>query len=61
MRLVLDTNVLSKLCHPTKHRDVIEWLAKLLTDQSTEECVIYVPEIADYELRRELMRMVAKR
>lgn len=60
MKLVLDTNVLSKLCHPTKHRDVAEWLGKLLADESIEERIIYVPEIADYELRRELLRMVAK-
>ena len=38
--------------HPRPNRDVVEWIKNLL--QSGAE--ILVPEIADYEVRRELLR-----
>lgn len=54
--IILDTGILSILCHRTAHPDVVaarKWLANL-RDQRIE---IAVPEIADYELRRSLLRI----
>jgi predicted nucleic acid-binding protein len=54
--IILDTGVLGLLCHRTAHPDVIAvrtWLASL-RDQHIE---VAVPEIADYELRRSLLRI----
>jgi predicted nucleic acid-binding protein len=54
--IILDTNVLGKICHRSSHVDVIaiqDWLA-LLRDRKLE---IAIPEIVDYELRRSLIRM----
>jgi predicted nucleic acid-binding protein len=58
MSLMLDTNVLSKLCHPRKFADVSRWLESLLKKSPPERVI--VPELADYELRRELIRMIGK-
>ena len=59
MKLLLDTNVLTRLCHP--HKDVNlhinEWLEKLLGFSSF---TVIVPEIADYEVRRGLMHVALK-
>ncbi|WP_438010553.1 hypothetical protein WME89_19075 [Sorangium sp. So ce321] len=55
MILVLDTNILGKLVHPNArvHAPVLQRLAQR---QVTEPGVIFrVPEISDYELRRELV------
>lgn len=54
--IVLDTGVLGMLVHPTETgepRECKAWLKQL----DTQGVVVYVPEIADYELRRELLRM----
>jgi predicted nucleic acid-binding protein len=59
MRLMLDTNVLGKLCHPSKHKDVAIWLETALANAASP-VTIYLPEIADYELRRELLRLIGK-
>ena len=57
--LVLDSGILGRLCHP--RRDVSDpltaWLADRLTDDPDGE--VYVPEIADYELRRKLLHLMA--
>ncbi|MBD6614891.1 type II toxin-antitoxin system VapC family toxin [Komarekiella sp. 'clone 1'] len=50
--ILLDTHPLSKVTHPKIYSKVQEWL-KFLRENKT---VIRVPEIADYELRRELLR-----
>lgn len=50
--ILLDTNPLSKVTHPKIDPKVQQWL-KSLRDTKT---FIRVPEIADYELRRELLR-----
>ena len=50
--IVLDTGILSKITHPRMHEDVKSWFQGHLRHGST----ICVPEIADYELRRELLR-----
>lgn len=58
MRILLDTNVLGYVCHPRKHEDVRAWFNGLLTqDPPLHE--ILIAEIADYELRRELLRIKA--
>ena len=54
MRLMLDTNVLVKICHPTAYLDVKEWFrAMLARGDSGPEIVISV--LADYEIRRGLV------
>ncbi|MFO0609838.1 MAG: PIN domain-containing protein [Polyangiales bacterium] len=52
---VLDAGPLGRICHPRKYEDAREWLRKALW--AGDE--IYVPEVADYELRRELLRIGA--
>ena len=50
--VLLDTGPLGMVSHPRPNRDVVEWVKNLL--QSGAE--ILVPEIADYQVRRELLR-----
>ncbi|MBE9054640.1 type II toxin-antitoxin system VapC family toxin [Sphaerospermopsis sp. LEGE 08334] len=50
--ILLDTHPLSKVSHPKIDPKVQQWL-KSLRDTNTE---LRIPEIADYELRRELLR-----
>jgi len=50
--VLLDTHPLSQVVHPRIKPEVINWLQSL---QKTETA-LRVPEIADYELRRELLR-----
>jgi len=54
VRLLLDTGVLGWICHPRKHADVRAWFRRALRAH-----VFLVSEIADYELRRELLRIGA--
>ncbi len=51
-RVVLDTGPLGKISHPRPNREIAHWLEGLLRQGVT----IYIPEIADYEVRRELIR-----
>ena len=59
MKLLLDANILTRLCHP--HKDVNfaanEWLEQLL---GLSSYTVIVPEIADYEVRRGLMHVALK-
>jgi len=59
MKLLLDANILTRLCHP--HKDinlgVNEWLEQLLGRSSF---TVIIPEIADYEVRRGLMHVALK-
>jgi predicted nucleic acid-binding protein len=61
MNLLLDTGILGQLCHPRReqNRPVVEWVAQLLSDASKDP-LVFVPEIADYELRRKLLHLIHK-
>ena len=61
MRLLLDTMVLGSLCHPRepRNRRVAEWLASVLI-RLADRVTVYLPEIADYELRRGLLELALK-
>jgi predicted nucleic acid-binding protein len=50
--ILLDTHPLSKVTHPKIDPKVQQWLKSL----QNSKIVIRIPEIADYELRRELIR-----
>jgi predicted nucleic acid-binding protein len=62
MKLLLDTGILGQLCHPrqARNRPVAEWLTRLLASGSGD-LEVFVPEIADYELRRKLLHLVHKK
>ena len=51
-RIILDTGPLSKVTHPKANKAAAEWFRSMLESG----CEVIVPEIADYELRRELIR-----
>jgi len=51
-RIVLDSGPLGRISHPRPNREVADWLERHLR----EGALVYVPEIADYEVRRELIR-----
>lgn len=54
MKLLLDTNLLARLCHPTAHRDVQRWFQSLL-ERGPAAPELLISVLADYELRRTLM------
>jgi predicted nucleic acid-binding protein len=56
VRLLLDTAVLGEVCHPRKYADVRAWLARSVFHHD-----VLISEVADYELRRELLRIGSKR
>jgi toxin FitB len=56
VKLLLDTGVLGQICHPRKHADVRAWFRS-----AVQEHAFLVSELADYELRRELLRLGAVR
>ena len=62
MNFLLDTKALGALCHPRRemHAAIGRWLAGVLEGPSSETRV-FVPEIADYELRRKLLHLIGKR
>lgn len=51
-RIVLDAGPLSMVTHPKANKAAAEWFLSMLESG----CEVVVPEIADYELRRELIR-----
>ena len=50
--VVLDTSILGMVTHPRANTEIAQWLKSLLENGTT----VCVPEIVDYELRRELLR-----
>ncbi len=61
MRILLDTGVLGQLCHPRRKQNqpVTQWLLNILGEYSTD-VQVFLPEIADYELRRKLLHLISK-
>ncbi|HEY7216311.1 MAG TPA: PIN domain-containing protein [Thermoanaerobaculia bacterium] len=61
MKLLLDTNILTRLCHPTheENRPLSQWFEKTL-GLSGPEVSICIPEIADYEVRRGLLHVALR-
>ena len=53
--VLLDTSVLGMVVHPRLSVAAQGWLDQLLA----AEVAVFIPEIADYELRRELLRIDA--
>jgi len=58
VKLMLDTNVLARICHPTKFREVQRWFHQML-EQGNAAPELLVSVLADYELRRKLLEMHA--
>lgn len=56
MRLLLDTAVLGEICHPRKYADVRAWFERAAATHD-----FLLSEVADYELRRELLRIDSQR
>jgi len=52
MAVLLDTGVLGALTHPKTYGTALAWARRVVNAGS----VVIIPEIADYELRRELIR-----
>lgn len=50
--IILDTGVLGKVTNPKTNQDCLKWLSTL----EPRGYKVAIPEIADYELRRELIR-----
>ncbi len=56
LAVVLETNTLGRLVSPGRHPEILSWF-----EQMREAGHIFIlPEIADYELRRELTRIESK-
>ncbi|HEY7347238.1 MAG TPA: PIN domain-containing protein [Ktedonobacterales bacterium] len=51
--ILLDAGPLGMLAHPKPAPEIVAWLRRLVQEQVR----VIVPEIADYELRRELLRI----
>jgi predicted nucleic acid-binding protein len=49
--IMLDTGPLGKIGHPQANPEIVDWLRRALQSG----CQIIVPEISDYELRRNLL------
>jgi predicted nucleic acid-binding protein len=56
VKLLLDTGVVGQICHPRKHQEVRAWFGAAIAKHE-----FLLSEVADYELRRELIRIGAKR
>jgi hypothetical protein len=49
--IILDTGPLGRIAHPRRNPDITSWLEEL----PRSGAVVFLPEIADYELRRNLL------
>jgi predicted nucleic acid-binding protein len=54
--IVLDASPLSLLCHPNLRSPIVVEINRWLHAHDRAGRVFYVPEISDYEMRRELIR-----
>jgi predicted nucleic acid-binding protein len=59
--IALDATPLSLLCHPDTRAPVVVEINRWLFDCTARGVVVYIPEIADYEVRRELIRAGKRR
>jgi predicted nucleic acid-binding protein len=61
LNFLLDSCILGQLCHPRAEENpaAMEWYRSCIS-RKTVEIRLIVPEIADYELRRELLRIALK-
>ena len=50
--VLLDAGPLGMISHPRASGDIVEWLARLVASGVP----VLIPEVADYEVRRELLR-----
>ena len=50
-RVLLDTGPLGRLVHPHANQEIARWLKAA----ASRGAIVLIPEIADYELRRELL------
>jgi predicted nucleic acid-binding protein len=56
-RILLDTGPLGRLANPDPRVAITAEIRTWLMNRLADGAVIYLPEIADYELRRELLRL----
>ena len=49
--LLLDTGPLGRIAHPRPHSEILSWMMRMLRGGAK----VVIPEIADYELRRNLI------
>ena len=59
MRLLLDTGILARACHPSRYRDVQKWLYAIASRRPPVHELLVSP-ISLYELRRALTRRGAR-
>ena len=57
MKLVLDSGVLSRLCHPSAEQSKPAFARIKELHAAHGSVVVYVPEIVDFEVRRKLLHM----
>ena len=60
MNLVLDAGVLSRLCHPNPTQAASIWIRIEQLRTMHPGASFYIPEIADFEVRRKLLHMHKK-
>ena len=53
MKLLLDTNVIARICHPRQHRDVQVWFYAIVSRRPPDHEIL-VSAISLYELQRAL-------
>lgn len=57
MKLLIDTNILGKLCHPNATKNKPTASAIQIAMQS-DKYLFIIPEIVDYELRRKFLHLI---
>ncbi len=55
--IVLDARPLSQIAHPRKFDDISDWFNSIVA----VGCRVVIPEVIDYEVRRGLLRIPARR